>query len=87
MKLSLRSVESLPACTVTGNFCGEYESSFGTSSPSNRSDTSDSRDAANGLVLPSIASGLPSMRARSSGSTKMSVFDGSVAINGMPSFH
>lgn len=71
--------------TTTGSFVGAYEISFGTSSRSNVSVTSDSRDCANGFVRPSIAIGLPSNRARSFGCTKMSVFDGSVAMNGMPS--
>lgn len=84
-KLTERSLLSRPLVTATGNFAGTYEISFGTSSRSNFSAISDSRDCANGFVLPSIAIGLPSNRIRSFGSTKMSVFDGSVAIYGTPS--
>ncbi|EDT00646.1 hypothetical protein BamIOP4010DRAFT_5841 [Burkholderia ambifaria IOP40-10] len=84
-KFSVRSLLNRPLVTITGSFAGAYEISFGTSSRSNFSASSDSRDCANGFVLPSIAIGLPSNRARSFGCTKMSVFDASVAMNGMPS--
>lgn len=84
-KLTVRLLLSRPLVTATGSFAGTYEISFGTSSRSNFSAISDSRDCANGLVLPSIEIGLPSKRARSFGSTKMSVFEASVAMYGMPS--
>lgn len=84
-KLTVRLLLSRPLVTATGSFAGTYEISFGTSRRSNFSATSDSRDCANGLVLPSIEIGLPSKRARSFGSTKMSVFEASVAIYGIPS--
>lgn len=84
-KLTVRLLLSRPLVTATGSFAGTYEISFGTSRRSNFSAISDSRDCANGLVLPSIEIGLPSKRARSFGSTKMSVFEASVAMYGMPS--
>ena len=83
-KLTARSLLKRPLVTATGSFAGTYEISFGTSRPSNFSAISDSRDCER-LVLPSIAIGLPSKRARSFGSTKMSVFEASVAMYGMPS--
>lgn len=86
-KFTSRLLESRPERTSTGSFVGAYDSRRGTSSPSNFRLIDDSRDCANGFVLPSIAIGLPSRRARSFGSTKMSVFDGSVAMNGMPTVH